>query len=274
MHIHTPVLTQNDCEGGGEAFSLAEPAPTMFSHPAYLTVSSQLHLEAMAAALPRVYTLAPAFRAESSATSRHLSEFWMLEAELAFASTLQEVMDVVEASVRSVLPAEMTAAFWRSITYKDAVTALADGAPSFEYGAPAWGDPLRSEHERWLAEVWASGAPVFVTHFPAAHKPFYMLANDDDPATVACFDLLVPRVGELAGGSLREHRLDRLRDSMERHGVSKNGDLDWYLDLRRWGSTPHGGFGLGFERLVAWITGTESVKECIPFPRWAGRWLM
>ncbi|KZV99479.1 asparaginyl-tRNA synthetase [Exidia glandulosa HHB12029] len=276
-HIHTPALTQNDCEGGGEAFALAAPAPDMFGHPAYLTVSAQLHLEAMAAALPRVYTLSPAFRAESSATSRHLSEFWMLEAELAFADSLEDIMALTEGCVRAVLPkaSDTDPSPWPRITYAQAVDALAAAHPQvkFEY-EPRHGDPLRSDHERWLAEVWANDRPVFVTSYPAAHKPFYMLPNDDGTDTVACFDLLIPRVGELAGGSLREHRLDRLQDAMKRHGVNERGELEWYLDLRRWGSTPHGGFGLGFERLVAFVTGTESVKECVPFPRWAGRWLM
>ncbi|EJD41988.1 asparaginyl-tRNA synthetase [Auricularia subglabra TFB-10046 SS5] len=263
LHIHTPVLTQNDCEGGGETFTLSHPAPEIFGHPAHLTVSAQLHLEALASALPRVYTLAPAFRAERSATSRHLSEFWMLEAELAFADTLDEVMDVVERAVRSVVPPALSGEEpWPRITYTRAVELL-DGA--------AWGDRLSSVQERWLAEEWAGGRPVFVTDYPAAQKPFYMLPSAAPSApgrgTVACFDLLVPRLGELAGGSLREHRLEHLR-------VPEGGGFEWYRDLRRWGTTPHGGFGLGFERLVAWATGAESVRECLAFPRWPGRWLM
>ncbi|KAI0362047.1 asparaginyl-tRNA synthetase [Trametes cingulata] len=328
IHIHTPIITSNDCEGAGETFRIVPssdipaappstpltPSPSApseyFNHPAYLTVSSQLHLEAVAAAISRVYTLSPCFRAERSQTSRHLAEFWMLEAEWAFTSSVDDLCAVVEDALRHVLRAhasspEMdtlwrgkpegaegkqarvllseaaTGKPWARMTYTEAVELLrahhekSGGAFVF---APEWGKGLQSEHERWLAEEHVRG-PVFVTDYPASLKPFYMRANDDADAagapgpTVACFDLLVPGVGELVGGSLREERLDRLEAAIERHGLNKE-DYEWYLDLRKYGGAPHGGFGLGFERLISWMSGVESVRECIAMPRWAGRMLL
>ncbi|KAH7087921.1 asparaginyl-tRNA synthetase [Auriculariales sp. MPI-PUGE-AT-0066] len=266
-----------------------------FGHDANLTVSSQLHLEAVTSSFPRTYTIGPCFRAEASATSRHLNEFWMLEAEVAFEDKLDGIMDVVEQSVKAVLPvgflgpalslgetseavipaAEPSSA-WPRISYAAALSALRHASTNgaqFDHPAPQWGQPIRSEHERWLAR----DGPIFVTRYPQEVKPFYMreTASTDSSEitqgpTVECFDLLIPRIGELAGGSLREHRLDIL----ERALPTNESDMGWYLDLRRWGTTPHGGFGLGFERLVAWVTGVESVREAIPFPRWAGRWGM
>ncbi|KAF7973676.1 hypothetical protein HWV62_14662 [Athelia sp. TMB] len=328
VYAHTPVLTANDCEGAGEAFRIAgvppsssptaltpaspthdpaastptapTPTPTaptpasateFFGRPAYLSVSSQLHLEALASGVARVYTLAPAFRAERSQTARHLAEFWMLEAEWAFARDVGGLCDVVEGAVRAVagdagVQGEVDAARlaglvgggrWERMSYTEAVRALegaAAGGVRFAF-APAWGKALQSEHERWLAEALVGG-PVFVTDYPAGLKPFYMRANDGGggrQGTVACFDLLVPRVGELVGGSLREERVGRLERALDAHGLSKE-EYGWYVDLRRYGGAPHGGFGLGFERLVAWLTGIDNVRECIPVPRWAGRMLL
>ncbi|KAF7970932.1 hypothetical protein HWV62_22576 [Athelia sp. TMB] len=320
VYAHTPVLTANDCEGAGEAFRIAgvspsspspvtsataatptsaatmptpatpTPATEFFGRPAYLSVSSQLHLEALASGLARVYTLAPAFRAERSQTARHLAEFWMLEAEWAFAGSVGGLCDVVEGAVKAVaadagVQGEVDAARlaglvgggrWARMSYTDAVAVLEKAAAAgteFAF-APAWGRALQSEHERWLAEALVGG-PVFVTDYPAGLKPFYMRANGDggDAGTVACFDLLVPRVGELVGGSLREERVGRLERALDAHGLGREA-YGWYVDLRRYGGAPHGGFGLGFERLVAWLTGIDNVRECIPVPRWAGRMLL
>ncbi|TCD65382.1 asparaginyl-tRNA synthetase [Steccherinum ochraceum] len=253
-YAHTPIITSNDSEGGGETFSVTpsasshtpqdKPPPDFFGRPAYLTVSSQLHLEALAASLSRVYTISPCFRAERSQTSRHLAEFWMLEAEWAFTNSVDDVTRVVEGAVRSVLRApsadlgllreDMDSARleslrkavedetpWTRITYTQAIEELERASASghtFEV-APRWGDSLRSEHEQWIAEHLVRG-PVFVTDYPASLKPFYMRLNDDGK-TVACFDLLVPHVGELAGGSLREERLDYLQKALEKAGLDE-----------------------------------------------------
>ena len=266
-----------------------------FGRPAHLTVSSQLHLEALATSLSRVYTISPSFRAERSQTGRHLSEFWMLEAEWAFTDKVDNVCQVVEGAVRQALsqsspdlqllrktlPEGRLAAFekasgaqpWARVTYTDAIRELEkaqSAAKVFKYD-PVWGKPLRSEHERWIAEQLVQG-PAFVTDYPVELKPFYMRLNDDE-RTVACFDLLVPHLGELVGGSLREERMSNLRKAMERDQLDA-ASYDWYLDIRKHGGAPHGGFGLGFERLISWITGVENVRECIPMPRWAGRMLL
>ncbi|KAI0637016.1 asparaginyl-tRNA synthetase [Trametes polyzona] len=327
IHVHTPIITSNDCEGAGETFRIVSssdvpPTPSAsppdstaspstpseyFNHPAYLTVSSQLHLEAVAAAISRVYTLSPCFRAERSQTSRHLAEFWMLEAEWAFTSSVADLCTVVEGVLRHILRTHASspdmAALWRGkpsehdrrpdflkladapqpwtrMSYTEAVEALARhhaATRAFAF-APEWGKSLQSEHERWLAEEHVRG-PVFVTDYPAALKPFYMRVNDAGGEAegrgpiVACFDLLVPGVGELVGGSLREERLELLEKAIEHHGLNK-ADYAWYLDLRKYGGAPHGGFGLGFERLISWISGIESVRECVAMPRWAGRMLL
>ncbi|KIJ38891.1 hypothetical protein M422DRAFT_258298 [Sphaerobolus stellatus SS14] len=339
IYSHPPILTGNDCEGGGETFRVSldtdittaehpqrpiRPTTPLMATPeptsAYLTVSTQLHLEALAASLARVYTIAPAFRAERSQTNRHLNEFWMLEAELSFLPTgLDGVCDVVEVSLKSVLgnlakdedvkylressssaPSDEhinawldPAIRWRRVTYSDALELLeahhlSGAEPKFKHPPPKWGEGFRSEHERWIAGALGrseTGAqvegPVFVTHYPRQMKPFYMWVDDADPIglesaaadsreTVACFDLLVPKLGELTGGSVRESRLEMLKESLALHGLSE-AQYSWYLDLRRYGTTPHGGFGIGFERLVSWFCGVESVRECIPFPRWAGK---
>lgn len=301
--MEAPVLTNSDCEGGSSVFRVeaaelypsatagvqdadagSRPLRSFFDSPTYLTVSSQLYLEAVSASLGRVFTLGPAFRAESSLTSRHLSEFWMLEAELSFVDDLQGIVDVVEGCVRSAFQAawdqcpdelqyfhkqqsrerQQLAATWPRICYDEAIELLQK-----HHGPTTWGSDLATEQERWLAEEHFKG-PVFVTDYPAALKPFYMRKNPASSSprgeTVACFDLLVPGVGELAGGSLREERLPELQEAMQLKGLDAV-DYGWYLDLRRYGSAPHGGFGLGWERLISWISGQENVRECIAFPR-------
>jgi asparaginyl-tRNA synthetase len=303
-YVHTPILTSNDCEGAGETFRVTTASSgtedEFFPKPAYLTVSAQLHLEALTSALSRTYTLSPCFRSERSMTNRHLAEFWMLEAEWAFASGgIKSVCDLVEESVKQTLRDALQAresldvlwkgkkdkrmddledaarpnANWTRMTYTEAVKALGghhSSSPSSFAFEPAWGKPLQSEHERWLAEQLVNG-PLFVTDYPACLKPFYMRANDDGE-TVACFDLLIPHVGELAGGSVREERLERLVQAMAE--LSRPEEYDWYLDLRRFGNAGNAGFGLGFERLIAWLSGIENVRECIAMPRWTGKILL
>ena len=325
-YVNTPIITANDAEGAGEAFRLAPldsrhpaalqpeaktpgspPSPSeFFSSPAYLTVSHQLHLEAISTALSRVYTLSPCFRAEPSLTGRHLAEFWMLEAEWAFPTPdgVHGVCNLTEALLRETVTDlletdDLTSllrdseekkrlavreAFtkpnaWTHMSYTEAIRELealpAFGLVQFEY-APKWGRQLQSEHERWLAETLVGG-PVFVTDYPASLKPFYMRANPDEK-TVACFDLLVPHVGELIGGSVREERADVLEQKMRDAGLlgasKEDSAYNWYLDLRKYGGAPHAGFGMGFERLVSWVSGVDNVRECIPMPRWAGRMLL
>ncbi|KAG6914530.1 hypothetical protein DXG01_016767 [Tephrocybe rancida] len=316
VYANTPVLTGNDAEGAGEAFkivsipsshpaaesSMAAPMIEFFSRPAYLTVSHQLHLEALATSLSRVYTLSPCFRAEPSLTGRHLAEFWMLEAEWAFGGSgrVSDTCDLVEGCLRSVMGAVVDgpdadilwkggdearrralmdavggSGAWTRMSYTDAVKALEErqraepGAFQYE---PGWGRALQSEHERWIAEALVKG-PVFIKDYPAPLKPFYMRENADGK-TVGCFDLIVPRVGELVGGSVREERADVLEAKM-RAGLGEDlTEYQWYLDLRRYGGAPHMGFGMGFERLVGWVGGIDNVRENIPFPRWAGRMLL
>jgi len=259
----------------------------------YLSVSGQLHQEAIVVGggINRTWHLGPAFRAEKSDTNRHLNEFWMCEAELGWTESLGDVMICVEGLVKAiasaiakektremqdVLPLGWEAvqcitrdaeARWKRMPYREAVDELAAAADAdaqlFQH-APSYESGLKSEHERWLAE---KHGPTFVTDYPAAQKPFYMRKNEGEQQdTVACFDLLVPRIGELAGGSLREERLGELEKAIKEKGM-RTEDYDWYLDLRRYGSVPHGGFGLGWERLVSWLLGVENVRECIPFPR-------
>lgn len=281
--VDPPLLTNSDCEGGSASFRVEaasnfakhSASNSFFHRPTYLTVSSQLYLESLAASLGRVFTLSPAFRAERSSTSRHLTEFWMLEVEASFTNDLDQIMSVAEACVRAsskgseslVLNSELDSErSFACMTYNEAISVLQNQhSPSLQ-----WGEDLNTEQERHLAEKFAQG-PVFVTDYPKHLKPFYMRANQADSIhtardTVACFDLLVPRIGELAGGSLREERLDKLQEAMLLHNMAVE-DYDWYLDLRRFGSAPHGGFGLGWERLISLLTGNENVRECVAFPR-------
>lgn len=296
--VSPPIMTASDCEGAGEVFRVTDgdkKADGVEGNAAYLTVSSQLHLEALMLGLGKVYTINPAFRAEDSATNRHLREFWMCEAELVVQkaekrSEAVQVMDVVEEMVKAVIRGTLSGCKseldidevhkgdlhkaakeeWQRITYTEALEMLAS---SHGGDARQWGSPLSSEDEKWLAR----DGPVFVTDYPAQSKPFYMRLNDSDGGkTVAAFDLLIPRVGELAGGSLREDSPAKLLTRMKElkllpadaTEVPPDHPLHWYIvELRKYGMPPHGGFGVGIERLLSWITGTDSVRECIPFPR-------
>lgn len=385
VQTHPPIITSSDCEGAGEVFTLrpaadvasnggdgtgetSASAPPFFGSPKYLTVSSQLHLEALAQSVNNVWTLSPTFRAEESETARHLSEFYMLEAEMAFVDGVDAVMDVVEDLLRCVTRelhstrvfhdvrqgravkedgqdshvscedidkrwGGLMSAAWPRITYTDAMALLQKEAldkPGRFLFAPEWDQGLQAEHERYIAAVVGEGTrPVFVTHYPRDIKAFYMLRSSSprqlsagvspsEPAgagagtpkrvTVDCFDLLVPDLCEIAGGSMREHRLQPLLNAMRWRGMviptadagarqsshpgASNGDgpssspsaaampsstptagggLDWYVNLRRWGCPPHGGFGIGFDRLLCYMAGVQTVRDMATFPRWHGR---
>ncbi|MDR2141307.1 MAG: asparagine--tRNA ligase [Deltaproteobacteria bacterium] len=296
VYVHTPIITGSDCEGAGEMFqvtTLKDPAsdPTyktdFFGQYAALTVSGQLEAELLALALGRVYTFGPAFRAENSNTTRHAAEFWMIEPEVAFAD-LRDDMDLAEALIKSVVGfalrdcAEDLALFdkfvepgllarlrvlveseYPRLPYAEAIRILAASGRKFEF-PPVFGADLATEHERFLCEERFQG-PVIVYDYPKTIKPFYMRLNDDGQ-TVAAMDLLVPKVGELVGGSQREERLDVLLERMKELGLSED-PYWWYLDSRRWGSTPHAGFGLGFERFLMTLTGIANIRDAIPFPR-------
>ncbi|NIP15744.1 MAG: asparagine--tRNA ligase [Pseudomonadales bacterium] len=298
--VNTPIITASDCEGAGELFrvstldianrAMAEGGnpfdDDFFGRETFLTVSGQLNLESYCLALNKVYTFGPTFRAENSNTSRHLAEFWMIEPEIAFAD-LNDNADLAEdflkAVCRQVLdtcPDDMSFFAERvdeqaisrlehvietpfeRIDYGDAVKILEGADQKFEYPVQ-WGLDLQSEHERYLTEVHVGG-PVVVVNYPKSIKAFYMRVNDDD-ATVAAMDVLVPGVGEIIGGSQREERLDVLDARMAEQGIGD--DLWWYRDLRRYGTAPHAGFGLGLERLVLYMTGMENIRDAIPFPR-------
>lgn len=300
--IHTPVITTSDCEGAGEMFQvvteqeLNEGSPqsdginSFFGRRAGLTVSGQLQAEVFAQALGSVYTFGPTFRAENSHTSRHLAEFWMLEPEMAFCN-LDCNMDLAEEMLKYLLNdvvehcQEDMALFDKFIekglidklrhvidndfvrvSYSDAVEELLKSGRRFEFPV-SWGVDLQSEHERYLTEE-AYRLPLIVTDYPASIKPFYMRVNDD-PTTVAAMDILVAGIGEIVGGSQREERHDVLLGRMQEAGIDEE-EYQWYLDLRRYGTTPHSGFGLGFERLVQFVTGMHNIRETIPFPRTPG----
>jgi asparaginyl-tRNA synthetase len=303
--LQTPVITASDAEGAGELFRVtaidpAHPPRTsdgrvdwaadFFGREAFLTVSGQLEAEIGALALTNVYTFGPTFRAENSNTSRHLAEFWMIEPEMAFCD-LAGNMEVAEAFLKSLFTAVLARcpddlAFFNEriddtviatlehivnapferITYSDAIAILERSGRSFEFPVK-WGADLQSEHERYLAEEHVA-RPVIVTDYPAAIKAFYMYLNDDE-RTVRAMDVLVPKVGEIIGGSQREHREDVLRRRIVAAGLDP-ADYGWYLDLRRFGSAPHAGFGLGFERIVQFMTGMKNIRDVIPFPRVPG----
>jgi asparaginyl-tRNA synthetase len=301
LQVHTPVITTSDCEGAGEMFTVTalEPgqlqgaapfAGDFFGRRAGLTVSGQLQAEIYALSHGLVYTFGPTFRAENSNTSRHLAEFWMLEPEMAFCD-LAGNMAVAEAMIKFLIAAaldecaEDLALFEQHVakglidrltqvrdlpfvhfTYTEAVAELQRSGRSFEFPVQ-WGIDLQAEHERHLCEEVA-GAPVIVTNYPANIKPFYMRL-DDDGRTVAAMDILVAGIGELVGGSQREERYDVLAARMAAAGLDME-QYGWYLDLRRYGSVPHAGFGLGFERLVQFVTGMQNIRDVIPFPRTPG----
>ena len=360
VQVQPPLITSSDCEGAGETFTLV-PREAMgsssegdhfFRAPKYLTVSSQLHLEAYAAELGNVWALSPTFRAEKSDTPRHLSEFYMLEAEMNFMHGMASLMASVEHIIRDltrrlyespvgqeILSAKRSGEpgqredegttdtgsgsflrqrwvnmiegpTWRRMTYTEAIEALQNAVDkqkvSFTY-APTWAEGLQLEHEKYIVDVICQGRPVFVTDYPQAVKPFYMAPSESadgssassDRETVACFDLLFPEVSEVAGGSLREHRLANIITNMRESGLIKLqadpaaapeqtnpdvtadypyllpnedlGHLQWYADLRRWGTAPHGGFGLGFDRFLGYLAGVSSVRDIVAFPRHFGR---
>jgi asparaginyl-tRNA synthetase len=305
FYVNTPIITSSDCEGAGDMFKVTtldmhEPPRSedgfldfsrdFFAQPTYLTVSGQLEGEAFATSLGKIYTFGPTFRAEDSNTSRHASEFWMVEPEIAFCD-LQEDMDWAEDFVKWVVKdildtcKEDLALFFNfvdkgleerlsfvverpfnRVSYTEAVDILLAVDKKWEYPV-AWGTNLQSEHERYLTEEHFK-SPVTVYDYPKDIKPFYMRINDDRK-TVAAMDVLVPGIGEIVGGSQREERLEVLLENMKKHGISEV-DYGWYADLRRYGSVPHSGFGLGFERLLMFVTGVANIRDVIPFARTPG----
>jgi asparaginyl-tRNA synthetase len=302
LWVHTPMITANDCEGAGELFTVTnldlkdvpktdtsevDFSQDFFGRRAYLTVSGQLQAEVMALAFRDVYTFGPTFRAENSNTSRHLAEFWMVEPEMAFCD-LQGNMDLAEAFLKHIFksvlqkcPEDMEFFNQRiddsvlatadniinnefeRISYTDAIALLEKADRKFEYPVN-WGLDLQSEHERYLAEELFK-KPVIVSDYPVGIKAFYMRLNDDEK-TVAAMDVLAPKIGEIIGGSQREERLEVLERRIKSQGMNPE-DLWWYLDLRRYGTVPHAGFGLGFERVVQFMTGMGNIRDVIPFPR-------
>ena len=305
VYAHTPLISCSDCEGAGEMFKVTtfdlanvpknedgsvDYSEDFFQKPAYLTVSGQLQAETMALAFGKVYTFGPTFRAERSYTQRHAAEFWMIEPEMAFAE-LSDNMDVAEAMIKYVisyvlehckqeleflnkfvdkelierLTAVANSDFGR-VTYTDAVKMLEEHNDEFEYKV-SWGCDLQTEHERFLTEKIFK-KPVFVTDYPKEIKAFYMRLNDDGKTVAAC-DCLVMGIGEIIGGSQREERLNVLEARINELGLDPK-DYDWYLDLRRYGGVKHSGYGLGFERLVMYLTGISNIRDVLPFPRTTG----
>ena len=301
--VNTPIITASDCEGAGELFRVStldfanlprnpdgtvDNSQDFFGSEAFLTVSGQLAVESHCLSMGKVYTFGPTFRAENSHTSRHLAEFWMVEPEIAFAD-LNDNADLAERLLRHVIAEVLEhchddMAFFQQhidntvmerlqgivdssferMTYSEAINILENCGETFEYPVN-WGIDMASEHERFLAEKHV-GRPIVVTDYPKEIKAFYMRLNDDGK-TVAAMDVLAPGIGEIIGGSQREERLDILDSRMDEQ---LKADLWWYRDLRRYGTVPHAGFGLGFERLLAYVTGMENVRDVIPFPRTPG----
>ncbi len=305
LYVHPPIITASDCEGAGQLFKVSTldfgKAPRdekgeidfkrdFFGRPTYLTVSGQLEAEIYACALGKVYTFGPTFRAENSNTSRHLAEFWMVEPEMAFFE-LTDNMDLAEAfikriirdvllrcsedmaffderiekGIRATLEGVATSEFIR-LPYTEAVERLQKSGQQFEFPV-SWGQDLQAEHERYLTEQ-VFRKPVILFDYPRTIKPFYMRVNDDGK-TVRAMDVLVPRVGEIIGGSQREERLNVLEGRMKEQGLHPEGYW-WYLDLRRYGTVPHSGFGLGLERTVQFVTGMANIRDVVPFPRVPG----
>ncbi len=302
LYLHSPIITTSDCEGAGEMFRVTTLTPAQlaqggsdfsqdfFGTEAHLTVSGQMEAEIAALALTNVYTFGPTFRAENSNTSRHLAEFWMIEPEMAFCDLAGD-MDVAEAFLKHLLRAVLNdcsddMAFFQEriepmilatlenvvnspferMEYTEAIAILEKSGERFEFPTK-WGMDLQSEHERYLTEKHV-GRPVIVTNYPKQIKAFYMHLNADEK-TVAAMDVLVPKVGEIIGGSQREARLDVLRARIREQGLPEE-NYGWYLDLRRYGSVPHAGFGLGLERAVQFATGMANIRDVIPFPRVPG----
>ncbi|MFV0339097.1 MAG: asparagine--tRNA ligase [Parachlamydiaceae bacterium] len=305
LYIHTPIITASDCEGAGKMFQVTtldlnnvpkndkkqvDYSQDFFSTPSYLTVSGQLNGEIYACAMSDIYTFGPTFRAENSNTTRHLAEFWMIEPEMAFAD-LNDNMDNAEGYLKFVLkyvlencPEDMQffdkhvsnglverlrhvvdTPFERT-SYTFAVRILEKSNKAFEYPVK-WGADLQSEHERYLAEEYF-GKPVIITDYPKEIKSFYMRQNEDNK-TVAAMDILVPKIGEIVGGSQREERLDVLEKRLRELNMPSE-PYWWYLELRKYGSVPHSGYGVGFERLIQFASGMENIRDVIPFPRYPG----
>jgi len=306
VYVHTPVITASDCEGAGQLFRVSaldmrdpprdekgeiDYAQDFFGRSTYLTVSGQLEAETYACGLGKVYTFGPTFRAENSNTPRHLAEFWMVEPEMAFCD-LQDNADLAEEFIRFICRAALDRcgqdmeffnkridesvidtishvadSGFERITYTQAIGLLQDAGRDWQFPVD-WGRDLQTEHERYLTEE-KFNKPVVVTDYPASIKPFYMRLNEVDNKgrqTVAAMDVLVPRIGEIIGGSQREERLETLEARMSEQGVNSE-EYWWYLDLRRYGTVPHSGFGLGLERTVQFITGMANIRDVIPFPR-------
>ena len=302
VYVHTPLITASDCEGAGQMFQVTtldlnnipknedgsiDYSKDFFGKQANLTVSGQLEAETYAMAFRNVYTFGPTFRAENSNTQRHASEFWMIEPEMAFAN-LDDDMNVMEDMVKYIikyvletLPEEMKFfdnfvekglidrlthvlnSSFAKVTHEEAITILRNSGVKFENEAK-YGEDLATEHEKYLTEVHFK-SPVFVTNWPKEIKAFYMRANADNK-TVAAVDLLVPGSGELCGGSQREERIDILLNKMKDFGIDPK-SMDWYLDTRRYGGCIHSGFGMGFERMIMYLTGVENIRDVIPYPR-------
>lgn len=303
--VHTPIITASDCEGAGEMFRVStldlfnipktelnqiDFSKDFFGKETFLTVSGQLNLEAYCLAMSKVYTFGPTFRAENSNTSRHLAEFWMIEPELAFA-TLKDMCELSQAMLRHLCKTvleerqddmeffnqfvspgcierleQLVSSEFEIMTYTDAIKALEKSGHRFDYPV-SWGLDLQSEHERYIAEVLCK-KPVIITDYPKDIKGFYMRLNDDEK-TVSAMDVLAPGIGEIIGGSEREERLTILDKRMDEANLDKE-HYQWYRDLRRYGTVPHAGFGLGFERLISYVTGIANVRDVIPFPRTPG----
>jgi len=294
-YVHTPIITASDCEGAGEMFRVTtnpagKPEEDFFGKQSYLTVSGQLEGETFACALSNIYTFGPTFRAENSNTTRHAAEFWMIEPEMAFCN-LEGDMDLAEdfmkflvkdvlennegdltifekfidKGLRPRLEKLASSGFGR-MTYTEAVEQLLKSGKKFDYPVE-WGVNLQSEHERYLCEEVVKG-PLTVYNYPKSIKPFYMRTNDDGK-TVTAMDVLVPGVGEIIGGAQREERHDLLKDRMIADGLDLE-DYGWYLDLRKFGTVPHAGFGAGFERLLMYVTGMQNIRDVIPFARTPG----
>ena len=303
-YVHTPIITDSDCEGAGEMFRVTTLNPSQagaqkfendfFGKASYLTVSGQLEGEAFATALSNIYTFGPTFRAENSHTSRHASEFWMIEPEMAFCD-LEGDMDLAEEFTKYLVDdtlnnnegdLDIFARFvdkgllerlrfvsekpFQRVSYTEAVEILENSGQKFDYPV-SWGINLQSEHERFLTEQHFN-CPVTVYNYPKSIKPFYMRTNEPDSEgrlTVTAMDLLVPGIGEIIGGAQREERIDILRANMQEDDLSLE-DYSWYLDLRKYGSCPHAGFGMGFERMLMFVTGMKNIRDVQPFPRTPG----
>ncbi|MDG0994853.1 MAG: asparagine--tRNA ligase [Akkermansiaceae bacterium] len=303
-YVHTPIITDSDCEGAGEMFRITTLDPSkadaqkfaddFFAKPTYLTVSGQLEGEAFATALSNIYTFGPTFRAENSNTTRHASEFWMIEPEMAFCD-LEGNMDLAEEFTKYLVDDALSnnegdldifARFvdkglverlkfvsekpFQRVSYTEAVEILEKSSKKFDYPVK-WGVNLQSEHERFLTEEHFN-CPVTVYNYPKSVKPFYMRTNEPDEQgreTVTAMDVLVPGIGEIIGGAQREERIDVLTANMRAHNLSE-ADYGWYLDLRKYGTCPHAGFGMGFERMLMFITGMKNIRDVIPFARTPG----